>query len=221
MSEFKPRKLQEVKDGEHDIIRGAIPETAEWSVSLQNATPDVRRDFNAYYICTKGAGFSIEIQGKLAIGKFDEETLRESLEGRIYLTSSIAEKMAFSSTLAEFVKNSWSIERKGNQYLLVTNHNVPNSDVKGKVIKIWGTNEPIRPLAPIVHWETHGAYRVCDLTPEGLEDFRERHSELNDDEWPAPGESIVLLLHGEKVHVTHEDHINIINHDFFKTGLED
>ena len=224
MSDFQPHKLEEVVPGERDFIHGGIPDTAMYSVSLQNETPDVNPDFNAYYICTKGMGYSIEIKGKLEIGKFTEEDLREKLEGRVFIESSIRNRLTYSSGLRNICKLGWDIGVMDGQWLLIAKEPGKNDDITsrpGKVFKVWNLDETIRPLATILHWEEHGSHRVCDMTEEGLKEFREVHKELHHEEWPAPGESIVLLFHGEKVHVTHNDHVNLINPDFFKTGLEE
>jgi len=224
MSDFEPHAQEEIIPGHKDILHGGVSPDALYSVKLQNPTPDVQQDYNSYYICTPGIGFSIEIEGKLGLGKFTEKEMREKLKGRVFLQSSVRSIMGFSRALAESCKLSYNISEHGNQYYLtVTNQMGEDNKLlktpERKVIRVWNNDEVIRPLASILHWERHGTHRVCDMTADGVRELREAHKDLPDDEWPAPGESIVLLLHGEKIHITHEDHMNIINPDFFKTGL--
>ena len=104
MSEFKPRKLLEVVSGVRDVLHGGVASDALYSVKLQNETPDLNAECNCYYICTQGLGFSIEIQGKLELGKFTEDELRDMLNGRVYIESSVENSMSFSPELCTLVE---------------------------------------------------------------------------------------------------------------------
>lgn len=212
MSNFEPHKLEEVIPGQKDILHGGISMDALYSVKLQNATSEVQQTFNSYYICTPGMGLSIEIEGKFGLGKFTEDELNEKLEGRIFLQSSIGGMMEFSKALKAKCQYMWTIENFGTQYYLIAQK--PNE--KGKVIRIYNHDAVIRPLKYILDWEAREAYPFMSLSKESRDELAERlKKEWDDEQWPAPGESVTVEHAGEQVYITHEDHMEYININFF------
>tara|TARA_B100001057_G_scaffold463613_1_gene517968 strand:+ start:188559 stop:189260 length:702 start_codon:yes stop_codon:yes gene_type:complete len=200
--------------GQADALLGPIPTDALYSVKLLNRTPDVERRFNCYYVCTKGVGFSIEVMGRLEIGKYTLEELGEKLDNRKWLASSIREPLILSPALEAHCKYTWELVRnRDNGYYLVAGNSLLK---RGKVVKQWVGSEAVRPLSTILHWETHEAYDFMDLKKESRDKLAESLRESwSDEQWPAPGEATIVNHENERVVITHENHMEYINPDFF------